>query len=1121
VRREINNGSVDSSPDDLNFNLDSYRSGFKSTQQLNIDFSQFKNHTFLSSARSKLDLALYKAINEYPFTGSKSGIDLFLAKLTGFERYVYDQIPKNKGYLFFSGTQAGESSGGTYIRVSPYSGNKFKDAPGATGTDALSIGKSPFEIETHLFLPEQANDNQVIAQRIDNGSSFTLAISQSLMLDTCKVLFLVSSASDSYVVSSGSITKGKFSHLRACLFNEADGKRSLIYSDGKLIASSSDIQDFGNISFGSSYLDIGSGSSHSILDYEFIPRQTLSGALDEFRIFKDQRSEIVAEESAYKEIFSTSSLQICFRFDEPSGSFTNNDYVLDYSGKCLHSKIENFSQNLRQTSSIASPLYLQNSYFSPVLYPDYEPFSILIDDLLTSASNYDSENPGIVTNLIPSHYLVESANAIGLSRFDDGIGTVPELDGIPGMGSLASVSPLMRMLILISVSLDEIKQFIDSMSNLLAIEPGDEDQISSKMFKYAEDYFGIELPNFFAKSTSDQFSFGQNVYTDQAASYTLRGLRDELWRRVLANMPYINSAKGTKSAVRAILLSSGIIPENFFVIREYGMTGEVRLSDLRDQTVEVKSILDFSSSFTGATGSIVFPGIRSDSPRIISPFLSGSRIEKGFPEIAGNFVNKSQFSPHGISNDPSDGLFTSGSFSIEASYVFDKSLPHPLSQSLFRLMTTGSAAPRTFLVANLIFKKDPSEDSGNIVFSIRPSFQLSAIAPDPMDLVLTGVNIFDGERWTIGVERERADQAGYLSSSYTIRCAKNEGNQVSFYTTSSFYSDATVTGASAFEKISTNYNASGSYLIIGSQSISVTPRLLNEYEDSIYTKFTGKVSSIRFYSTTTGDRSFIEHARNIDSTGLESPEIALGFDLVQTGAFQRIRIDASCDQATTDADSSGNIRIFDFSQNQNHLSGSGFVSNSTVIKPLQVTIDRISPRFDLQQVSNKVRVRGLNSVEETDPDYAITGPAYEIYDVNEIVDDVRFSIEHSIVKALNEDVISTIGDPDFIENSLGNTVSVFEDYYSDIDHFSSVYFNRLTGKIEISRTYEVFRWVDVALSKLVESVLPKRTKFLGINYVIEPHILERGKVRYRSIQSLMLSSPGSFDGVETESVIPD
>ena len=1106
VRRGISNSALaDHDVSDNNFVIDSYLAGFKSTQQLSLDFSKFSNHTFFSPARSKLDVALYKSINEYPYTGSGAEIDEFLFRLTGFEKYIFDSVPKNIGYLFFSGTQVTERTGGTYIEVKPYKGYSFPEAPGASGEAAIVIGQSPFEIEAHLYVPPISNDNQVIVQRLQGSAGYTLAISQSASTSDCRILFLVSSASDSYVIASGTFSKGNFSHVRACLFDEDGGKRAKIFVDQNLVGSSSDYQDFGSLSFDTSSLFIGSGSLHEIFDYRFFPRQTLSGAIDELRFFTDQRTEENIEKYKNCQIFSTSSLKLYFRFDEPSGSYDMNNVALDYSGECLHSEILNFSQHLRMTSSIGVPLSNQNPYYSPVLYPDFSSFQIEINNLITSASDYDEENPNIVTNFVPAHYLQESAIASGLSRFDSGIGEFPELDSIPGTGEMPRSSPLLSTLSLMSIQVDEIKQFIDSMSNLLAVELGEEEKINSQMIKYAADYFGIDLPNFFAKSTTEQFSFGNNVNDDELTTYTLRSLRDDLWRRIISNMSYVNSAKGTKSAVRSIMLSSGIVPENFFTIREYGMSGEARLSDLRDQTIEVTSMVNFSGSLTTPSGSISYPGFRTDSPRIVSTFLSASRVEKGFPEIGGSFVNTDAFPPHGISNNPNDGLMTSGSFFVEASYVFDKSLNHPMSQSLMRLAGTGSAL-NSSLYANIIYVQG-TQGSGTLRLGLKPSMEASGVAPASMILFLTGVNIFDGERWTVGLERARNDEIGLSASLYTLKCARQVGNQANYFSTSSYYTEvSTGYSNSAFQGIDSSYNASGSQIIVGSQSIDASTRLLNSEPGFLYSNFTGKVSHIKFFSSRLDDSSFIEHARNFASIGTSNPEISLGFDLVQTGAFQRMRIDASCDQATTSSDSAGNIRIFDFSQNSLHLSGSGFRSGERVIVPYLASVDRISPRFDLQQVSNKVRVRGLDVPTQTDSSLTISGPVYEIYDVSEIVDDVRFSIEHSAVKALNEDIMTTVGTTQYIEDSLGNPIEMFNDSYSKIDHFSTVYFNRLTGKIDLARTYDVFRWVDVALTDLVESILPKRTKFLGINYIIEPHVLERGKIKYYSQESFMTTN---------------
>lgn len=1120
VRRDVSNGSLGGhSTSEDNFFLDSYQSGFKSTQQLAIDFSKFENHAFFSPARAKVDLALYKSINEYPYTGTQEQIDEFLFRLTGFERYVFNSIPRNIGYLFFSGTQIGESTGGTYIDVSPISGKNFYEAPGSTGALCLEVGQSPFEIEAHVFVPENANGNQVIAQRLGTGASYTLALSESASTTNCKILFLVSSASDSYLVASGTLLKGDFSHVRACLFEEDDGKKAIIYTNDYLLASSSDTQDFGSLTFGTASLIIGSGSSHQILDYSFVPAQTLSGAIDELRFFIDQRSEQSVEQFKDRQMFSTSSLSLYFRFDEPAGPYDMKSVVLDYSGKCLHSSITNYKQSLRITGSIQVPLQNQNSFFSPVLYPDFSDFEDLITDLLTSASNYDDQNPNIVTRLVPPHYLIESAQASGISDPDGGIGVAPELLHVPGTGGIQNISPLLKTLIVISVSLDEIKQFIDSMSSLLAVELGDEDQISSQMIRYAADYFGIDLPNFFAKSTSEQFSFGNNVQSDSFSNYTLRSLRDDLWRRILGNMSYINASKGTKGAVRSILLSSGIIPENFFTIREYGMSGESRLNDLRDQSIEVTSMIDFSGSLNTPVGPFIPPGVRNGSQRIISSYLSASRVEIGTPEARGAFVNSDTYAPYGISNNPSDGLLTSGCFSLEASYVFDSRIDHPPSQSLMRLMTTGSTSPNDFLVANVFYTQE-SEDSGSLYLSLKPSAEIFAVAPSPLVLAITGVNLFDGERWTVGIEKTREDFINALSSSYTLRCARQVGGKVNLFTTSAFYAETAASPAQdVFENFLPTFNASGSYLIIGSQSITPTTRLLNSDSSYYSTLFSGKVSHIRFYSSRTGDESFVEHAKNYANMGLDNPEIGLGFDLVQSGAFERMRIDASCDQATTASDSSGNIRIFDFSQNLLHISGSGFGPNIDVIRPYVVSIDRFSPRFDLQQVSNKVRIRGLDDPHGGDPSYVIAGPVYEIYNSDEITDDVRFAIEHSSIKALNEDIISTIGNTQYLDDALGQPSGFYNDSYADLDHFSDVYFNRLTGKIDFMRTYDVFRWVDVALSNLVESVLPKRTKFMGINYVIEPHALERGKVKYLSYQSTVLTNMEYSDPVTISSAI--
>ena len=69
--------SVQSSPTGT-FRYDPPGSALKSTQQLNVDWSKFENHTFLNSAEMKVQAAFDKIINHFPFDGTSPDYQLFM-----------------------------------------------------------------------------------------------------------------------------------------------------------------------------------------------------------------------------------------------------------------------------------------------------------------------------------------------------------------------------------------------------------------------------------------------------------------------------------------------------------------------------------------------------------------------------------------------------------------------------------------------------------------------------------------------------------------------------------------------------------------------------------------------------------------------------------------------------------------------------------------------------------------------------------------------------------------------------------------------------------------------------------------------------------------------------------
>jgi hypothetical protein len=60
----------------------------KSTQQVNVDWSKFENHTFFMSAQAKTNIAFDQIINGYPFDGTQKEVESFYDRLSGFDIFV-------------------------------------------------------------------------------------------------------------------------------------------------------------------------------------------------------------------------------------------------------------------------------------------------------------------------------------------------------------------------------------------------------------------------------------------------------------------------------------------------------------------------------------------------------------------------------------------------------------------------------------------------------------------------------------------------------------------------------------------------------------------------------------------------------------------------------------------------------------------------------------------------------------------------------------------------------------------------------------------------------------------------------------------------------------------------
>ena len=1069
------------------FRYDQIGEALKSTQEIQLDYTLFENHTFFNSAVAKVNVAFDKIINNYPFDGKQEEIQKFEDDLTGYERYILGIFPKYRGFLRFDGTF------GNYIEVKDATGINFPEtSKNSEGESVLNPRTNSFSFEMFLYPPPISNNNQIVVQkRKDINQGITIGLAQNASTTQCDINFIVSNSTQE-LSASATINKGEFNHLYfEYNASPASSGTLKIFKNLELAGQSGNQLIFTDLDFSNSSLFIGTGATHK----NFIPASTLSGALDELRFYHNIVEYDKLSYNWKKEVFAQNDLKLYMKFNEPTGSYSSNDVVLDSSGNSLHSYIENFDVVLRNAVGIENPMTAEDIQRSVTLFSDYPDTIALNEILLDDARDFDAQNPNLITKLIPAHYLREGMKSQGFTDEDGTIGETFTGTGVPGTGVIGSPQIITAMLLVYAKFFDELKIFIDHFSNLVHVDYDTNESIADKLLPFLAKYYGFDLPSFFSAATGEQFYEGRNItQNDEKLAQNLNYVRNQIWRRLLVNISSIMREKGTNASVRSLLAASGIIPDNFFTIREFGGPKKNALTGRREIKTEISAMIDFSGSLAPVVENLDYQGFSTNKPHIVGSYLSGSRVEPGFPNIAGSFVN-------GVSNQPNDGLFTSGSFSIEGIFKYTDRQPHYVSESLMRLHTTGTAtADRHLIIANLVAVTGSSNSDIGLKLFCQPTGSEPGINP-AISLFLTGVDIFDGNKWNVLFGRQRADEISALSSSYFIKCGRSvDQDTIIFYQTSSYFSDASNAGNILEFELSSN-NSSGSFVVIGSQSIdsSTLSRFginRSSNQTAKTTDFSGKVAQLRMWSKYLDDQEFTEHVRNYKSLGVQNPLKNFSFDLETTGSFERLRYDVSTDQDDVITDANGNIQLFDFSQNNLLFTGTGFESSKLVIKPETFYYSHLAPNFDQSVTNNKVRVRSLQSPLEYDIQTARIAPVYDIIRTEEPEDDRRFAIEYSIVKALNEDIIRLLADLDFYNDALGKPSYLYDDFYPDIDQMRKIYFNRLTDKLNYRVFFDLFKWFDTSFSGLITDLMPKKTQFNGVNFTIESHMIERHKLRY-------------------------
>lgn len=609
--------------------------GVVSTQQLPVDNSLFQNNTFFGSAEAKINIAFDKIINSYPFDGTLEQVEMFEDSLSSLEKYVFDKFPSNKGFLTF------DSSKSQYITIQDKSGNLSQALlNGEQGVSYINPRLSPFSIECTLRLPSEANQNSFICHSVNStlNTGFAVFVDQTSSVKTCTLNFAILSGSSNYASASYSIKKDKWYNLSFVYDNRTEQQTVSILSGSRTL-STSDFFDYPGLNTKNADLTIGDGTNLGAGALSFTKGSTYSGSLDEFRVFHGIRSTDEVEYYSRRNIFAHDNLRLCLRFNEPTGSHSNNSVVLDHSGNSLHSRISNYHDTIRYPREIEDPMFLESKSFNPILFPNYPAVINLNAKLLGLATEYDVNNPNLITKLIPNHYLQEGAYLEGVSVDGDIVESYDSQGTLPRSGKIGHAQLMSLMLYYMSEELDQYKMYLDQVAQFLHPDYLGEQGVSDAFLPDLAEYYGFELPKIFGDVATEQFTGKENLGLEYSVyEKSLSELQNVIWRRVLKNISHIFKSKGTKYAIEAIFRSAGIEPDRLFRLVEHNGVNEFRLGTSRQQITEVSTMLNFSGSLTKFVETPRPDGTLVGRPTLLSAPLSGSRVEPGFPNISGGNV---------------------------------------------------------------------------------------------------------------------------------------------------------------------------------------------------------------------------------------------------------------------------------------------------------------------------------------------------------------------------------------------------------------------------------------------------------------------------------------------------
>lgn len=191
----------------------------------------------------------------------------------------------------------------------------------------------------------------------------------------------------------------------------------------------------------------------------------------------------------------------------------------------------------------------------------------------------------------------------------------------------------------------------------------------------------------------------------------------------------------------------------------------------------------------------------------------------------------------------------------------------------------------------------------------------------------------------------------------------------------------------------------------------------------------------------------------------------------------------------TASNSSVQVAVTDFAGTGVTGSAIGFVTGTNPYQKFLFDYNYIASP-DLSWNEDKIRVYNTSELKPAD-----------VYYENQTM-----ALEFNMIDALNEDISQVLATLSGFDNAIGLPANRYRQNYQDIESLRRQYFSKLQGRLNFRVFSDMLEFFDRNFLTMVQRLLPARAIFLGDEFVVESHMLERPKHQWnyrRQVKTLI------------------